>query len=221
MHQRPWRYLRAGRTAAWHDRTAVRGRSDGTELAMPPTHFVAFRALRPLLLAAFASITFVGVARGESSCDDVLGALHKKPKDLEFQGCEQHIDRQGIFEARYRVAGIHAAEVESYLARIEGQEIAAALLFVGIDRSPYEPSKNGARYPQVSGRLWQSDAIRPHRTEKTSYECRPSTTSPQANSRRSHARQSCGPPRLLCCHQLPQGKEHRPLTSASAQPSSP
>lgn len=84
---------------------------------MPPTHFVAVRGLRPFLLAALASVMFVCAARAESSCDDVLGTLHKKPKHLEFQGCEQHTDRQDVFEARYRVAGTHAAAVESFLAR--------------------------------------------------------------------------------------------------------
>jgi hypothetical protein len=46
----------------------------------------------------------------------LLAALHKKPKDLEFQGCKQRTDLQGEpWEASYRAAGAHAAGVESHL----------------------------------------------------------------------------------------------------------
>ena len=70
------------------------------------------------LLPVFLFVTSVFVARGDSSCQDFLATLHKKPKDLEFQSCKQRSDLQDApFEASYRVAGSHAAEVESFLAK--------------------------------------------------------------------------------------------------------
>jgi hypothetical protein len=85
---------------------------------MHTSYFVPMRMLRLFLLATFLFVTFVPLAHGGASCDDFLAALHKKPKDLEFRGCKQHTELQNApFEASYRVAGIHAAEVESYLAR--------------------------------------------------------------------------------------------------------
>jgi Domian of unknown function (DUF4952) len=85
---------------------------------MHTPHFTFVRVLRLFVLAAFVFATNVFIARADSSCDDFLTALHKKPKDLEFRGCKQQTGLQATpFEASYRVAGIHAAEVESYLAR--------------------------------------------------------------------------------------------------------
>ncbi len=93
------------------------GKSTVRAMTMHTPHFVPLRVLQLFLLPVFA-FTFVLVARGNSSCEDFLAALHKKPKDLEFQSCKQQTDLQDApFEASYRVAGIHAAEVESYLAR--------------------------------------------------------------------------------------------------------
>ena len=61
---------------------------------------------------------FVFVAGAGSFCDDFLKTLDKKPNNLEFLGCKQRTDLQGKpWQASYRVAGSHAADVESYLTK--------------------------------------------------------------------------------------------------------
>jgi hypothetical protein len=77
-------------------------------------HSVLGKLRPPLLLAVFLFVPGVG-----SSCDDSLEALHQKPENLEFLGCKQRTDLQGEpWEASYRVAGSHAAAVESQLAKV-------------------------------------------------------------------------------------------------------
>jgi len=71
-----------------------------------------------IFLVAGAQVGLVSLAQGGSLCHDFLDAIHKKPRQLEFQSCKPRTDLQGaLLEATYRVAGIHAAYVESYLSR--------------------------------------------------------------------------------------------------------
>lgn len=79
---------------------------------------VPVRTRQAVLIVAFVLVAPVFPASGNSPCGDFLARLHKKPDNLEFQGCQQQTKLQNTpFEATYRVPGIHAAEVESYLAR--------------------------------------------------------------------------------------------------------
>src|SRR5260370_40870057 len=80
---------------------------------MPMLHSVLGKVKLLHLLAVFLSVSGAG-----SSCEDSLEALHQKPEHLEFLGCKQRTDLQGEpWEASYRVAGNHAAAVESQLAK--------------------------------------------------------------------------------------------------------
>ena len=50
-------------------------------------------------------------------CDDFLKRVGKKPAHVEFIGCEATHDAQvPVLRAQYRVAGLHAAQVERYFA---------------------------------------------------------------------------------------------------------
>jgi Domian of unknown function (DUF4952) len=74
--------------------------------------------LRPYFVLATALLAAPFLLAADSSCDDFLSMMEKKPKDLEFIGCKQRTDLQGEpFEATYRVAGTRAAQVETYLVR--------------------------------------------------------------------------------------------------------
>ncbi|WP_416057149.1 DUF4952 domain-containing protein [Stenotrophomonas maltophilia] len=57
-----------------------------------------------------------GLARPDTPCQDFLQAINRRPDSLEYLGCSQD-DASYIkpMEARYRVAGARAAEVEAYL----------------------------------------------------------------------------------------------------------
>jgi len=78
---------------------------------MPILHSIRGRMLLLSLLAGF-------VAPAHSYCDDFLALLHVKPTHLEFLGCKQQTDLQGEpWEASYRVAGSHAAQIESTLTK--------------------------------------------------------------------------------------------------------
>lgn len=57
-----------------------------------------------------------GLARPDIACQDFLQAMNSKPEGLEYIGCSQD-DASYIkpMEARYRVTGARAAEVEAYL----------------------------------------------------------------------------------------------------------
>lgn len=57
-----------------------------------------------------------GLARPDAVCEDFLQAMGRKPPNLEYVGCTQD-DASYIkpMEARYRVAGKDAMEVEAYL----------------------------------------------------------------------------------------------------------
>lgn len=57
-----------------------------------------------------------GLARPDSGCQDFLQAMHRKPAGLEYVGCSED-DASYIrpVQARYRVAGAQAAQVEAYL----------------------------------------------------------------------------------------------------------
>lgn len=81
-------------------------------------NLVPVRVGQAVLVVTFLLIVPVFPASGSSLCDDFLARLHKKPNHVEFQGCQQQTQLQNTpFQATYRVPGIHAAEVESYLAR--------------------------------------------------------------------------------------------------------
>jgi Domian of unknown function (DUF4952) len=75
----------------------------------------------PLRWVAIISTVIVAFACGgpaDGSCEDVLAALGKKPDTLEFVGCKERPDLQGApSQARYRVAGVKAADVEAALAK--------------------------------------------------------------------------------------------------------
>jgi hypothetical protein len=80
------------------------------------TPMVRLLSGRVMLLALLA--VFAPVASAQLPCDDFLAALHKKPNYLEFLGCKERTDLQGQpLQASYRVAGSHAADVESSLAK--------------------------------------------------------------------------------------------------------
>jgi hypothetical protein len=50
------------------------------------------------------------------TCGDLLAELHRKPRNLEFIRCTKETGAQGKpLKASYRVAGVHALEVEQYL----------------------------------------------------------------------------------------------------------
>jgi hypothetical protein len=69
------------------------------------SNVVVLLALCPMLYAA-------------GNCEDVLAAMHQKPKGLKFVTCKPRPDLQGQpMEATYRVPGTRAAEVEAYLVR--------------------------------------------------------------------------------------------------------
>lgn len=71
---------------------------------------------RVLLIPLFATLVLAALA--DSSCDDFLAKLHKKPNNLQFLGCKQRTELQGRpWEASYRVTGGHAAEVERSLVK--------------------------------------------------------------------------------------------------------
>ncbi|WP_213936797.1 DUF4952 domain-containing protein [Pseudomonas sp. dw_612] len=67
------------------------------------------------LLAALLMI-FASAAKAELACDDFLAKFGNKPAFIEFQGCEQSVDRQGQpFSASYQVSGANAAKAEKHL----------------------------------------------------------------------------------------------------------
>jgi hypothetical protein len=57
-----------------------------------------------------------GLARPDTVCQDFLQAMGRKPEGLEYMGCSQD-DASYIkpMEARYRVSGAQAQQVEAYL----------------------------------------------------------------------------------------------------------
>ena len=61
-------------------------------------------------------------ARAEpTACGDFLAEVGAKPEHLEFLECRPDNEAQlRTLKARYRVAGIHAAEVEEYFVRTAG-----------------------------------------------------------------------------------------------------
>jgi hypothetical protein len=70
--------------------------------------------------AVLASVIAIAACanRADGSCAELLAALEKKPENLEFLECKERSDLQGApSQARYRVAGAKAADVESYLAK--------------------------------------------------------------------------------------------------------
>ena len=54
----------------------------------------------------------------EPDCRDYLATFNKKPKNLEFMGCVEFPRGQARFEAKYKVSGTRAAEVENYFVKI-------------------------------------------------------------------------------------------------------
>ncbi|UZE14008.1 DUF4952 domain-containing protein [Pseudomonas sp. B21-053] len=79
---------------------------------------------RPSLLRLLAALLmlFANGAKAELQCDDFLAKLSDKPGFIEFQGCQQSVDRQGQpFSASYRVSGENASKAEKYLKQQFGQ----------------------------------------------------------------------------------------------------
>ncbi len=69
-----------------------------------------------ILMCCFSATGALAVAG--QSCEDLLNADHNRPAVLEYRGCRQRRDLQGEpFEAKYRVRGRNAAQVETYLIR--------------------------------------------------------------------------------------------------------
>lgn len=79
------------------------------------------RLLLLVCMMAFASVPLAGSTTPASmkfACADFLDILHLKPPHALFIGCEWDRNRQGKPQrATYRVAGIHAVTVESFLVR--------------------------------------------------------------------------------------------------------
>lgn len=76
-----------------------------------------FRAL--FLLVCLAGLFPSTPARAEPpACGDFLAEVGAKPEHLEFLECGPEMSSQlRVLTARYRVAGVHAATVESYFTR--------------------------------------------------------------------------------------------------------
>ncbi len=63
----------------------------------------------------------VAVVEKNLTCGDFLSKIGMRPKDLEFVDCKDTHDAQiHVFEAHYRVAGMKAHRVETYLTKISG-----------------------------------------------------------------------------------------------------
>ncbi|KAG1439157.1 hypothetical protein G6F57_019539 [Rhizopus arrhizus] len=63
----------------------------------------------------------LGLVRPDTPCQDFLKTLGKKPDYVEYLGCEQDDDSYiQPMEARYRVSGAFAAEMEAYLGQTFG-----------------------------------------------------------------------------------------------------
>lgn len=82
------------------------------------------RAATNSLLAALAFV-FLSLpsptAAEPTTCGDFLAEIGSKPEHLEFLECRTDNEAQlRTLKARYRVAGIHAAEVEEYFVRTAG-----------------------------------------------------------------------------------------------------
>jgi hypothetical protein len=61
------------------------------------------------------------VAAEPPACGDFLAEIQAKPEHLEFLECRPDQEAQlRVLKARYRVEGIHAAEVEEYFVRTAG-----------------------------------------------------------------------------------------------------
>lgn len=73
--------------------------------------------VKACLLVMVASAVLVRAEdKPAATCGDLLAELNRKPNNLEFVSCSK--DTEGIgkpLDARYRVAGVHAVEVEKYL----------------------------------------------------------------------------------------------------------
>jgi hypothetical protein len=86
-------------------------------------------------------------AQTGSSCGDFLASMQKKPSGLEFQSCRQRTDLQGHPDrADYRVAGSHAAAVETFLSKELGvKKLQRTCCVWESVRNPYR-DKRGRRF---------------------------------------------------------------------------
>ena len=74
-----------------------------------------------LFLAAVSLATASLLVAADYKCGDFLKEFGRKPKNLEFVGCKPDDGMvDDLWVADYRVAGVHAVEVESFLVKTFG-----------------------------------------------------------------------------------------------------
>lgn len=86
--------------------------------------------------------TNTAVASSKITCADFLEKLNKKPKNLEYIGCEKTSHTQlSALESRYRVRGVNAKEVEAFFVKTAHMPklVRNCCLWESVSRDPKQP----------------------------------------------------------------------------------